>query len=169
MSSDNIMLRLIVPGLLLVWAGCELGPAPIEDTKTPGPVCEEYIAANIDILPLTEFVATGEAQKRSRIKVFVSLLDSFGCQIKSPGVFRFELYDVARRPVEPRGRRVVIWPDIDLTDPTENNNYWRDYLRAYEFYLDFDAERSRSYILETTCTCPNGRRLSDHFALKPPE
>ena len=126
-----------------------------------------YAAEEIDIMPLTEFVGGSGEQDWSKIKVYVSLLDSFDCQIKSPGVFRFELYEYIQRRAEPRGRRVVIWPDVDLTEPVESNEYWRDFLRAYEFDLDFEPESNQSYILQVMCLCPNGRRLSAEFGLGP--
>jgi hypothetical protein len=119
----------------------------------------------INIMPLTEFINTDNVRQIS-IKPYVSLLDSFGSQIKSPGIFRFELYQRALRSAEPKGKRVVIWQDIDLTDPAVNHEYWRDFLRAYEFDLPFELDVNQSYILQVTCQCPNGRRLSDEFALK---
>jgi hypothetical protein len=119
----------------------------------------------IDILPLTEFINTDNVRQIS-IKPYVSLHDSFGSQIISPGVFRFELYQRALRSAEPKGKRVVIWEDIDLTDPALNHEYWRNYLRAYEFDLPFELDVNQRYILQVTCLCPNGRRLSAEFALK---
>jgi hypothetical protein len=94
------------------------------------------------------------------------LLDSFGSQIKSPGIFRFELYQRALRSAKPKGKRVEIWEDIDLTEPAINHEYWRGFLMAYEFDLPFELDVNQSYILQVTCLCPNGRRLSDEFALK---
>ena len=119
----------------------------------------------INIMPLTEFINTDNIRQIS-IKPYVSLLDSFGSQIKSPGIFRFELYQRALRSAEPKGKRVVIWQDIDLTEPALNHEYWRDFLRAYEFDLPFELDVHQSYILQVTCLCPNGRRLSVEFALK---
>jgi hypothetical protein len=116
-------------------------------------------------MPLTGFINTDTIRQIS-IKPYVSLLDSFGSQIKSPGVFRFELYQRAVRSAEPKGRRVVIWQDVDLTDPDVNNEYWRDFLRAYEFDLPFELDLNQSYILQVTCMCPNNRRLTDEFTLK---
>ena len=119
----------------------------------------------ITIMPLTEFINTDNIRQIS-IKSYVSLLDSFGSQVKSPGIFRFELYQRALRSAEPKGKRVVIWEDIDLTEPALNHEYWRDFLRAYEFDLPFELDVNQSYILQVTCLCPNGRRLSVEFALK---
>lgn len=125
-----------------------------------------YAPSRIDITPLTEVVRTGDAENGSTITVYVSLLDSHDSQIKSPGIFRFELYEYAQRSSDPKGRRVVIWPDIDLTAAAKNNEYWRDFLRAYEFNLDCEPQNKHSYILQVTCMCPDGKRLSTEYALK---
>lgn len=127
-------------------------------------VYARYSPVEIDILPLTDFVNLGEAQQ-NQISLYVSLLDSFGSEIKSPCVFRFELYEKVQRSAEPKGRRVVIWPDIDLTEPVENNRYWRNFLRAYEFNLPFGPAGSQTYILEVTCLCPTGKRLTSDFTV----
>jgi hypothetical protein len=124
-----------------------------------------FAPERIYIMPLTEFINSDDVRKTS-IKTYVSLLDSYGSQIKSPGVFRFELYQRALRSAEPKGKRLVIWQDIDLTEPAINNEYWRDFLRAYEFDLPFQLDVNQSYIFQVTCQCPNGRRLTDEYALK---
>ncbi len=127
--------------------------------------CIRYAPAKIDITPLTEFVPADNTQ-RPRIKLYVSLLDSFGCQIKSPGRFRFELYEHVQRSAEPKGKRLAMWPELDLTDPTTNNKFWRDFLRAYEFTLPLEQFTGESRILEVTFFCPSGRRISSEFTLK---
>jgi hypothetical protein len=153
--------------LLLCGAGC--GPA---DTKLSSRAdsgsnqLSEYGPVKVDIMPLTEFAGTDGSEKPSKIKVYVSLLDEFDCQIKTPAVFRFELYNIVPRSAEPKGKRILIWPDIDLTDAAKNNGYWRDFLRAYEFNLPFKPEGSKSYILQITSLCPGGKRLSAEFTLK---
>jgi len=156
--------------LLLVEGGC--GPATTE-SPPPGDnssnLLSTYIAyapVKIDIMPLTEFIGAGEPEEASKINVYVSLLDSFDCQKKSPGVFRFELYEYVERSADEKGRRIIIWTDVDLTDAVENNNHWRDFLRAYEFNLLFKPESNQSYVLQVTCLCPSGRRLSAEFTIK---
>ncbi len=124
-----------------------------------------YAPVKIDIMPLTEFVSPGDNQQ-SKINIYVSLIDQFGSQIKSPGMFRFELYEYMQRSSEPKGKRAVIWPDFDLTEPAINNDYWRDFLRAYEFSLPCEQTSSQEYILQVTCLCPNGKRLSSEFPLR---
>ena len=173
MKLFSVIARVVFFALLVVVAGCEPAPStcpipPAVDGTVPDKLSTytRYVPAIIDIIPLTEFVSVGGAQEPSKTKVYVSLLDSFGCQIKSPGKFRFELYNHVQRSAKPKGRRITIWPDIDLTDTVENNNYWRDYFRAYEFTLDFGPKENHSYVLEATCFCPNGRRLSADFLLK---
>ena len=157
--------------LFLVEAGCEPAPTsaklpPKTDMGFNASVYAQYAPVKINILPLTEFVSVRDAEDGAKINVYVSLLDCFGCQLKTPGVFRFELYERVERSAEPKGRRIVIWSDIDLTDAAKNNEYWRDFLRAYEFNLDFWRKVNRSYILQATCLCPNGKRLSAEFGLK---
>ena len=126
-----------------------------------------YVPVKIDIMPLTEFVSPGSPQLK--INIYVSLIDPFGSQIKSPGIFRFELYEYIPRSSEPKGKRAIIWPDIDLTDPITNNSYWQDFLRAYEFSLPCEQTTGQDYILQVTCLCPNGKRLSSEFSLKKPQ
>ncbi len=155
---------------LLSAAGCEPmrgGVGPSGGRESAFIYTHHYAAEKIDIMPLTEFVSVGDGEETLRLNVYVSLLDSFGCQVKGPAIFRFELYEKVPRSGQPMGGRVVIWPDVDLTDRSENNNYWRDFLRAYEFNLDFGPRSDKSYILQVMCLCPNGRRLSAEFGLGP--
>jgi len=147
--------------LLLVQAGCEPSQVVTE------PMSKTFCApVKAHILPLTEFIDVRDAEGQLRLEVYVSLLDSFGSQIKAPVVFRFELYEYVQRSSDPKGKRINIWPDIDLAEPIENNKYWRDFLRAYEFNLPLDLESYGSYVIQATCLCPNGRRLSAEFVLK---
>jgi len=167
-------------------------PLPKADSDFDGSVYTAYAPVKIDILPLTEFVSLSNAEGTlegsrkpvpavrrpvesqvegagSQINVYVSLLDSFGSQKKSPGAFRFEMYKYIQRSAEPRGGRIAIWPDIDLTNAAENNKYWRDFLRAYQFNLPFEPASNQSYILQVTFLCPTGKRLSDEFAFTQPK
>ena len=174
MKTPGVTAHLLLFILLFVVVGCDgpqVGAKRIETQGKSGNDCNEvfvyslFSPAKIDIIPLTEYTGVSNTAEEPRIKVYVSLLDSYGYQMKSPGVFRFELYERVPRSAEPKGRRIAIWPDIDLTDVVENNNYWRDFLRAYEFSLPFDLEVSQSRILQATCLCPNGKRLSAEFTL----
>lgn len=160
--------------LLLVVVGCEgpqVGVKRIETQGKSGNDCNEvfvyslFVPTKIDIIPLTEYTGIGSATGEPGIKVYLNLLDSFGYQLKSPGVFRFELYNRVPRSAEPKGKRIKKWPDIDLTDVVENNNYWRDFLRAYEFSLPIELETRQNRILQATFLCPNGKRLSAEFML----
>jgi hypothetical protein len=126
-----------------------------------------YAPARISILPLTELAGPGDGDQPAAFSVYLSLLDAFGCQIKAPGVVRFEVYQYVPRSAEPKGQRVNIWPDVDLTPPAQNSKYWRDYLRAYEFTLNAPTGPAETYVLEATFFCPDGRRLSTDFMLRP--
>ena len=163
---------LLLAAALLVNTGC--GPqvaTPPPATVSPNADLDKvsaylrYVPVKIDIMPLTELASMGGPQG-ARVNLYVSLLDAFGFQLKSPAVFRFELYEYVQRSAEPKGKRAVIWADIDLTDPVSNNAYWRDFLRAYEFSLPFEQAGSQNYILQVTCLCPNGSRLSAELMLK---
>ena len=100
------------------------------------------------------------------MEVYVSVLDAFGSPIKTPATVWVELYEYAPRSARPKGERIDEWLDIDLTDSTENNKRWRDLLRAYQFDFPTQAARDRPYILEVTCLCSGGKRLSAEHTLK---
>jgi hypothetical protein len=129
-------------------------------------VADSFAPVRIDILPLTEFSGVGENGLNTTLNVYVALLDAFGSQVKAPGTLRFELYDYVPRSAAPKGQRTALWPDVDLTHPVENNQRWRDFLRAYEFELDVRADRSKTYILEATCLCPDGKRLTCEYRVR---
>jgi hypothetical protein len=149
----------------LFFPGCQEPGQVGTSQPCPGYVHRFHSASDIELLPLSEFVETDEGQTAGQVKVFVSVLDSFGCQVKVPGVFRFELYEKVARSAQPKGKRVALWSDIDLREPVVNNSHWRDFLRAYEFSLDFEPSKGTDYILQATCMCPGDVRLSDEMAL----
>jgi hypothetical protein len=152
--------------LLLCGTGC--GPANTgSSTKTDSGSNQlsEFGPVKVDIMPLTEFAAA-DGNKPSKIKVYVSMLDAFNCQMKTPAVFRFELYSMVPHSTEPKGKRIHVWSDIDLKNQAKNNEHWRDFLRAYEFDLPFEQKENQSCILQITALCQNGRRLTADFTLK---
>ncbi len=171
------LLQMVFFFFVLAQTGCEqllnIKPPPKADKadKVSEPsiktsVNTAYFPVKVEITPLTGFVNPVGKNGVREVNVYVSLLDSFGCQIKSPGVFRFEVYEHIQRSSEPKGKRIVIWPDIDLTDAVQNNKYWRDFLRAYQFNLPFELINHESCILQVTFLCPTGKRLTGEFALK---
>ena len=142
------------------------GGDAVKTEEPPAPVPTGFAPARICILPLSELPSSTPSSQAVMLNAYVSLQDAFGCQIKAPGVLRFELYRYVPRSGQPKGQRLAIWPDIDLTHPVANNRYWRDFLRAYEFKLDAPAGLNETYVLEVTCMCPDGRRLTAEFPLK---
>jgi len=162
------------PGVQAPTVGQAEKPEPVQTsnddatgTQEPPPVVPTGFApARVSILPLTELPGSTPSGQAVMLDAFVSLQDAFGRQVKAPGVFRFELYQRVLRSGQPKGQRLAIWPDIDLTHPATNDGYWRDFLRAYEFKLDTPADLHETYILEVTCMCPDGRRLTAEYALK---
>lgn len=174
MKTASVTVQIFFFVLLLFEAGCETsqtGTKRIEKASKTASDCNEvfayasYSPMKIDILPLTEYTAAGSSSGESEIEVYVSLSDSFGSQIKSPGIFRFELYERVPRSAEPKGTRIILWPDINLTNIAENENHWQDFLRAYEFNLPIESRTNQNCILQATCICPNGKRLSTEFTL----
>jgi len=169
------LLRIISLVLLLILfsinAGCEQSKTPPEIPVQNNmsfnmlSLYTSYVPVKIDIMPLTEFNSLVDTQ-RPKLNLYISLLDPFGSQIKSPGIFRFELYEYMQRSAQSKGKRAIKWPDVDLTDPIKNNDYWRDFLRAYVFSLPCEQPVSQDYILQVTCLCPNGKRLSSEFTLR---
>jgi hypothetical protein len=168
MTTKIITKSIICLFLTIGFAGCNWAVQtnkPREPAKqTSTSLCESYGPAEIKILPLTEATDDGSQQK---ISVFVGLLDAFGCSQKWPAVFRFELYERVERSAEPVGRRVKLWPDIDLTEPVKNNKYWQDFLRAYKFSLDIEQSDKQSYILQITCILASEKRLTAQIPIKP--
>lgn len=152
--------------IALLITGCESPPQTTTTPKTesiaPAELCWSYQATDIRIVGLSGFAEPRYGQIGSQLEVVVEMLDGFGIRTKSPGIFRIELYEYVPRSSEPKGKRVFAWPDVDLTRPSDNNGYWRDFLRAYRFDLSTDLRPviPSSYILEVTCITPAGKRFT---------
>ncbi len=125
---------------------------------------EGFGPVKIEILPLTDLTETGKGKK---VTAYVSLLDFSGSSEKWPAAFRFELYEHVQRSVEPVGRRIKLWDDIDLKTAAKNNQYCQDFLRCYKFSLDFESSDKSNFILRTTIILVNDKRLSAQIYLKP--
>ncbi len=110
-------------------------------------------------LPLSDVYPSDKPTEPDTITAYVALLDSAASALKAPAVFRFELYEFRPRSTDPKGKRLYMWQDITLNSFTENNKFWKDYLRAYEFRLQYDCPDCTKYVLEVTCMCPSGQRL----------
>ena len=158
--------------LMLVSGGCE-SQQLVTELKSAGwgrkdelSIYRSFAAVDVDIIPITGFVNTDDEYARPGLRVFVRLTDASGNSIKGPAVFRFELYEKVMLSPEPKGKRTGFWPDFDLTDFKTNNAYWRDFLRGYEFNLEFEPKPKQAYIIQAGCRRPDGRRLSTEFSLK---
>ncbi len=162
MKTSLILSGCICVGFLL--SGCQSGNSALSGTGQN--IYAPYYPAKAGILPLSELTRSDKEQGKSTLKVYVSLRDSFGSQQKNPAIFRFELYEYVQRNARPKGKRIFTWPDIDLMEFPKNSQYWRDHLRAYEFTLALDSADAKSYVLQVTCLCLNGKRLSDESLVK---
>ncbi len=164
---------------LLAWSGCEIPPKTSSPTsvqtpeatsqtgqQAPPTVPSGFAPAKVGILPLSEIRGAAGIGQDAKLTVYVALLDAFGCPIKAPCTLRFEVYEYVRRSAQPKGQRLAIWPDIDLTQPAVNQNAWRDFLRAYEFQFGLRANREQTYVVEVTYLGPDGKRLSGQCAIR---
>jgi len=151
--------------------GCgPVQPPPSAPNQIPLNACGGFAPAWVRFVGLTGFDAPTGAVG-ANIRAYVDVLDAFDSRIKAPATFRFELYEYVPRSSEPRGRRIQMWNDIDLTDATDNNAYWRDFLRCYQFELPIPtAPPAGTYILEVTALTRRGTHLSATTQLAyPPE
>ena len=151
-------------------AGCEIPDNPADPNISPARWRQDTIGAacvftpeRIRIIGLTEIIPDAGLGDETVLSIYVDIFDAWDSHIKAPATFRFELYEFVPRSSESRGDRLMIWPDIDLTDPAVNNSYWHDYLRTYNFDLqmNFRPAPDTTFTLETTCTTQEGKRLSD--------
>ena len=155
--------------LLFCSIGCEpdASPGRVSSGTEDDPLAA-YMVSEVRIMGLTEITQVSAGPWQGKLKIYVDMIDTFGCRVKSPGVFRFELYEFVPRSSEPKGKRIFFPPDIDLTDAAQNNKYWRDFLRTYQFEqpLNFSPRPDESFVLEVTFTTPRGSRLRDTFQLR---
>ena len=160
--------------IVIAAAGCETPANSAANGSSPrfrkdtNPVACVFTPERIRMIGLTEIVPDAYLGDEAVLSVYVDIFDVWDSHIKAPATFRFELYEFVPRSSESRGKRLKHWPDIDLTDPAENNRYWRDYLRTYNFNLqmDFRPNPGTTYILEATCTTTQGKRLSNKRQIK---
>ena len=89
---------------------------------------------------------------QGQLKVMAELLDSMEQSVRHPCTWRFELYDFVLRASDRRGRRIMIWPELDLTVSDGDNAHWKPFLKGYEFYLplEHDLPPGGKYVLEAT-------------------
>ena len=134
----------------IVVAGCRTVQTPMQ---TDVQHKESVSIERVRISALTEFVTVPSRPGEVQLKVLVELFDAFDLPARMPWVLRFELYEFHPLSSDPRGKRLVIWPEKDLSNAEKAGEHWRDLLRAYEFYLplSFMPRRDKKYVLEATC------------------
>ncbi len=122
------------------------------------------VPASIDVLPLTGFSDVTDDAK-CKINIYICLIDVFGDKMKAQGLLRFELYEKKKMSVEPKGKKLAMWPDFDLASPGTNKKYWQEFLRAYKFNLDVEMP-SQECILVVTFVPVTKRRIFAEYTLK---
>ncbi len=158
---SKLDIRILVMTLsLLVVSGCQVSEKVPEKHSGTFQKASIFVPQKIGFNQLTEF------SKPWQITAYIDVSDQFNSRLKSPGIWRFELYSKVQRSADPAGGRVKLWTDWDLTDAKENNLLWQDYLRCYKFELNLDSELTGTYILEAECLTAEGKRLSDRIELK---
>jgi hypothetical protein len=171
MRAVKISGKAIFVSAILFYAGCsgppsESGQLNLPFIQSDAALYARYAPARIDILPITTINPTTSSAGDYVINVYVCLLDSVDSQIKYPATFRFELFQQVQRSNEPKGKRILIWPDINLTEPVINNKYWQDFLRAYLFSLPLERSAFETTILQVTSVSPSGKRLTADFPIR---
>ncbi|MBN1818366.1 MAG: hypothetical protein JW828_13480, partial [Sedimentisphaerales bacterium] len=114
---------LLFPAVLTFFfaCGCDTFPFPAQSSRTPPDVPRQldvsqgYLPTHIRIMGLTGFKLGEYGTDTAALEVYIDMLDRFDSRIKAPGVFRLELYEYVPRSSNPRGKRIMIWDDIDLT------------------------------------------------------
>jgi hypothetical protein len=143
-------------------SGCQDGPVvAVGNIRSR---CFE--SACVRVAGLTRIVEKQAQEQDAYIRAVVEVQDKYESRMKAPGRFRFELYEYQARSGQIKGERIVIWPDFDLGNQERNNQYWRDFLRAYEFSLPLlKVPSSRPVVLEVTFLSGQ-HRMSDTYLVK---
>lgn len=145
--------------------GCDMPPdVPVHSDIRYG---EDSRVARVRISALTEFIQAPEMPDKVQIKTLLEIIDPLDKPVKTTFVARFELYEFQPVSSEPRGRRLVIWPEQDLGDSDTNDEHWEEFLRGYEFYLplEFVPQPGKKYLLEVSCVAGR-RRYNDLFKMQ---
>ncbi len=155
---------LCLPAAIIGLVGCETAKGPIHAVAQRG---ENVSIEQIHISALTEFVTDPALPDKVQLKVLLEIFNASDPPVPVPCILRFELYEFHSVSSDPRGKRLVIWPEQDLTDAGNANEHWKDLLRGYEFYLplDFMPRRDKKYVLEATCFADQ-KRHNDLFKVK---
>lgn len=162
----KIALILFGMSLPIVVGGCDL----FQTHQMPDAVYSTDLSApaEIKIIGLTEIVTASDGSKIKNIDLYLDMRDASGSRLRFPATFRFELYEHAPRTAQRRGKRIHVWPDMDLMDQADNDSHWRDHLNAYFFQLDIDFALpvGQSFILYVTAITEHGKRMNAGYDLK---
>jgi hypothetical protein len=169
MKTISFLTKLFFVFALAFYAGCSTQPPAADSSPArfqDSAPSSNFGPARIDVLPITSISPASAADRDATIDAYVCLIDAFDSQIKAPVVFRFELFQRLQRSASPKGKRLIVWPDIDLTDPAVNSNLWQDFLRAYLFSLPLQKTSAENCILHVTVICPSGKRLTADYIVR---
>lgn len=146
--------------ILILMAGCQSPRASMSHK-------DDASVRRIRISAITEFVPDPNVPNQLQIKTLIELFNVHGFSIKSPCTLRFEFYEFRSASSDPRGQRLLIWPNRDLSDSVINDKHWKNFLRGYEFFLPVDTplQKGKKYVLEATCQIDQ-QRFSDLYEMR---
>ena len=149
-------MKALYTALILIFL-CGCSPDAQVSSYVGGGFC--FTPASVTINRLSEISMIDDYNNVARIKLFIDVADSFGDNMKAPGVFRLELYEYRNLSAENIGVRIYDWPEIDLSDSTVNQSFWQDSLRSYMFSLDIDRklEKTAKYVVLVTFISGGGQ------------
>lgn len=139
-------------GVVLIAAGVFLSTGCVSD-----PLDTQRRSVCLRLLALTVLESDSDDQGKV-VRAFVQPTDTAPVQW-----YRFELYERMPYDVNPRGKRLLLWPEIEPGLPRPDNAQWHQRLGAYEIALPVTEPipKEKRLLLEVTALTADGRRCSD--------
>lgn len=152
-SVGNVYLLAVI----IVLNGCQVAHPPVQSSD-PSSIQQISISA------LTEFAMDPDQPDRVQLRVLVEPLVVSDSSVPAPCIFRFELYEFHPRSSDPRGNRLLLWPQKDLSRQENAEKHWDELLRGYKFDLPvgFMPTQNKKYVLEVTCISGSKRHSDLH-------
>ena len=128
--------------------------------RLAGPFASPQRHDGVRLLTLTAF-EPDVPDEGTILRVFVQPADA-----DAGATYRFELYELKPYNTNPRGRRLMLWPEIAAVRRTDSTTHWRPHVGAYEFELPMHTPSDgQRLVLEVTALLEDGTRQSDMLTL----
>ncbi|AQQ08748.1 hypothetical protein L21SP3_00538 [Sedimentisphaera cyanobacteriorum] len=121
--------------------------------------CENQYAgfepSGIKVSPLS---SASKVSGGFELNIYIELEDSYGSNVKHPGIFRIEAYRPKKLSAVSKAERIFKWDDIKAFSAKNNNSYWRDMMRSYSFNLKMPETNSslKECLIEVTFISETG-------------